>query len=77
MSRTPREIAELVRDMVAGEITHHGHSTVTDAPYELRALGVIQVRDGEIVRYDDYMNPIALASLTGRARELAAALAAG
>ena len=64
-------------EVVVVEITHHGRSTVTDAPYELRALGVIRVRDGEILRYDDYMNPIALASLTGRSRELAAALAAG
>jgi hypothetical protein len=31
-------------------------------------------RDGEIVRYDDYMNPIALARLLGRTGELAAAL---
>jgi uncharacterized protein len=62
-------------EVVVVEITHHGHSAATDAPYEFRALGVIRVRDGEIVRYDDYMNPIALASLTGRTRELAAALA--
>jgi uncharacterized protein len=62
-------------EVVIVEITHHGHSTVTNAPYELRALGVIRVRDGEIVRYDDYMNPIALATLSGRTRELAAALA--
>jgi uncharacterized protein len=62
-------------EVVVVEITHHGHSTVTDAPYEFRALGVIRVRDGEIVRYDDYMNPIALATLTGRTKELAAALA--
>lgn len=62
-------------EVVVAEISHHGHSTVTDAPYELKALGVIRVRDGEIVRYDDYMNPLALASLLGRTRELAAALA--
>jgi ketosteroid isomerase-like protein len=63
-------------EVVVAEITHHGHSTVTDAPYQFKALGVIRVRDGEIVRYDDYMNPVALASLLGRTRELAAALAA-
>jgi hypothetical protein len=34
------------------------------------------VRDGEIVRYEDYMNPIAVARLLGRTAELAAALAA-
>jgi uncharacterized protein len=73
-------VEEVIREtddpeVVVVEITHHGHSAVTDAPYEFRALGVIRVRDGEIVRYDDYMNPIALATLTGHARELAAALA--
>lgn len=62
-------------EVVVAEITHHGHSTVTDAPYQLKALGVIRVRDGEIVQYDDYMNPLALATLTGRTKELAAALA--
>jgi ketosteroid isomerase-like protein len=61
-------------EVVVAEISHHGRSTVTDAPYELKALGVIRVRDGEIVRYDDYMNPLALASMLGRTRELAAAL---
>jgi len=35
---------------------------------------VIRVRDGQIVRYDDYMNPIALARLLGRTSDLAAAL---
>jgi hypothetical protein len=43
-------------------------------PYRHTALGVIRVRDGEIVRYDDYMNPIAVARLLGRTAELAAAL---
>lgn len=37
---------------------------------------MIRVRDGEIVRYQDYMDPVALARLPGRAGELAAALAA-
>jgi len=62
-------------EVVVTEITHHGWSKVTSAPYEHRALGVIRVRDGQIVRYDDYMNPVALAQLTGRTSELAAALA--
>jgi uncharacterized protein len=39
-------------------------------------LGIIRVRGGEIVRYDDYMDPIALARLLGRTGELAAALSA-
>ena len=37
---------------------------------------MIRVRDGEIVRYDDYMNPIATARMLGRTAELAAALGA-
>ena len=44
-------------------------------PYRVTALGVIRVRDGEIVHYDDYMDPIAVARLLGRTGELAAALA--
>jgi ketosteroid isomerase-like protein len=41
-----------------------------------RENAAAQGRDGEIVRYDDYMDPIALARLLGRTSELAAALAA-
>jgi ketosteroid isomerase-like protein len=62
-------------EVVVTEITHHGWSHVTDAPYRFTALGVIRVRNGEIVRYDDYMDPIALARLLGRTGQLAAALA--
>ena len=62
-------------EVVITEITHHGWSRATSEPYRHLALGVIRVRDGEIVRYDDYMNPVAVARLLGRTRELAAALA--
>jgi len=62
-------------EVVVTEITHYGQSKITGGPYRHAALGVIRVRDGEIVRYDDYMDPIAIARLTGRTRELAAALA--
>ena len=58
------------------QITHHGTSNVTGTPYRFTALGVIRVRDGMIVRYEDYMDPIALARLLGRSGDLAAALAA-
>jgi len=63
-------------EVVVTQITHHGTSQVTGAPYELTALGVIRVRDGMIVRYEDYMDPIALARLLGRTGDLAAALGA-
>jgi ketosteroid isomerase-like protein len=61
-------------EVAVTQITHHGTSQVTGAPYELTALGVIRVRDGMIVRYEDYMDPIALARLLGRTSDLAAAL---
>ena len=62
-------------EVVVTEITHHGWSKAAEAPYRHTALGVIRVRDGQIVHYDDYMNPIALARLLGRTSDLAAALA--
>jgi ketosteroid isomerase-like protein len=62
-------------EVVVTEITHHGWSKATNESYQHKALGVIRVRDGQIVRYDDYMNPIAVARLLGRTSELAAALA--
>ena len=78
MSRSPREIAEQVRRMVAGEGVEFASLFAEDgAPYRHLALGVIRVRDGQIVRYDDYMDPIALARLLGRTGELAATLNAG
>jgi hypothetical protein len=64
-------------EVVVTEITHHGRSRATGGPYRFTALGVIRVRDGEIVQYDDYMDPIAMARLLGRTSDLAAALTAG
>jgi uncharacterized protein len=63
-------------EVVIAEIEHHGHSHATGGPYRFRALGVIRVRDGEIVSYDDYMDPIAMARLLGRTPDLVAALSA-
>jgi uncharacterized protein len=61
-------------EVVVAEIEHYGHSVALDGPYRFRALGVIRVRDGEIVSYDDYMDPIAMAALMGRTPDLVAAL---
>src|SRR4029078_10935914 len=61
-------------EVVVTEIEHYGHSHALDGPYRFRALAVLRVRDGEIVSYDDYMDPIAMAALLGRTDELAAAL---
>ncbi len=62
-------------EVVVAEIEHYGHSHSIGGPYRFRALGVIRVRDGEIVSYDDYMDPIASAALLGRTPDLVAALA--
>jgi ketosteroid isomerase-like protein len=62
-------------EVVVTEIEHHGHSHALDGPYRFRALAVVRVRDGEIVSYDDYMDPIAMAALLGRTDDLVAALA--
>ena len=61
-------------EVVVIEIEHHGRSVMLDAPYRFRALGVVRVRDGLIVSYDDYMDPVAMARLLGRTADLAAAL---
>ena len=61
-------------EVVVAEIAHHGQSHVTDRPYQALALGIIRVRDGKIVHYKDYMNPLSMAELLGRLPELVAAL---
>jgi len=63
-------------EVVVTEIEHYGHSQALDGPYRFRALGVVRVRGGEIVSYDDYMDPIAMAALLGRTDQLVAALRA-
>jgi uncharacterized protein len=63
-------------EVVVVEIEHHGYSHGSGGPYRFRALGVVRVRDGEIVEYDDYMDPIAMAALLGRTQDLVAALTA-
>jgi uncharacterized protein len=63
-------------EVVVAEIEHHGYSHGIAGPYRFRAIGVIRVRDGEIVEYDDYMDPIAMAAMLGRTQDLVAALTA-
>src|ERR1700751_743575 len=45
-------------EVVVTEITHHGWSKAAEAPYRHTALGVMRVRDGEIVPYYDDRNPV-------------------
>jgi ketosteroid isomerase-like protein len=61
-------------EVIVTEITHYGRSKATAGPYRFTALGIVRVRDGQIVRYDDYMDAIAMARLLGRTDELITAL---
>jgi ketosteroid isomerase-like protein len=64
-------------EVVITEIEHHGTSHITNAPYQVRALGIMRVRAGKIVHYRDYMNPLAVAELTGQLPDLISALGTG
>jgi ketosteroid isomerase-like protein len=53
------EIHETVNpDVAIVEMTMTGTVTATGAPYEQSYVGVLTVRDGLIVRYRDYWNPL-------------------
>ena len=45
-------------DVVIVEFDGHGRATRTGEPYEQRYISVIRTRDGRIVHYKDYWNPI-------------------
>ena len=51
--------------VVVAEITHRGWSKVKQDYYTFTAVAIIRLRDGEITRYDDYMNPLLMAELFG------------
>lgn len=53
-------------EVVVTEIEHRGTILATNEAYSVRAIGVIRVRDGEIVHYRDYMNPLDIAMLIGQ-----------
>lgn len=61
-------------EVVVAEITHRGYAKALDGPYEFTALGIMRVRDGQIVSYRDFMNPVAMAEMLGRKQDLVAAL---
>ena len=45
--------------MVVLEFSGRGEGVVTKEAYDQRYISVIRLRDGNIVRYKDYWNPIA------------------
>jgi uncharacterized protein len=52
-------------EVIVAEYDAHGVVTSTGQTYELRYLQVIRVRDGQIVLWRDYTNPLAVADLLG------------
>lgn len=61
-------------EVVFMQLTQRGHSSITDSPYQLTAIGIITVRDGLITRFEDYVNPIYVATMVNRQGDLAAGL---
>jgi len=47
-------------DMVVLEFYGHGEGVLTKEAYDQRYISVIRMRDGNIVHYKDYWNPISL-----------------
>ncbi len=54
-----------------------GHGVKTGRPYNQRYISVVTVRDGKIVRYVDYWNPLIALEAIGGMDALTAALGAG
>lgn len=64
----PRVIEAADPDTLILEFEGFGQGKATGEPYEQRYLAVIRTKDGRIVRYTDYWNPLALLRATrGRA----------
>jgi hypothetical protein len=76
--RINRELKELNRPRREAKLRAGLAKPRTKAEWEIFVPGsrVIRVREGEIVSYQDYMDPIAAARLLGRTSDLAAALTA-
>ena len=47
-------------DVIVLEFSGHGEGLITKEAYRQRYISVIRMRDGNIVHYKDYWNPIAL-----------------
>ena len=52
-------------EVIIVEYEAYGHLTTTGRPFCQTIIAVIRVRDGLVVSYRDYLNPLALAAATG------------
>ncbi|ASO20445.1 ketosteroid isomerase-like protein [Actinoalloteichus hoggarensis] len=57
-------------DTIVVEFAAHGRTVTTGEPYRLDYITVVTVREGLIVRYRDYLSPVAAASAAGTLPEL-------
>jgi ketosteroid isomerase-like protein len=64
-------------DVVIVEFEAAGTVVATGAPYRMRYIAVITVRDGEIASYRDYWSPAAAAEVVGGTSELRDGFAGG
>jgi uncharacterized protein len=62
-------------EVIVVESTTIGQVLESGRRFELPAIAVIRIRDGEVVSYRDYVNPLAAAQAAGAVPELVAALA--
>jgi ketosteroid isomerase-like protein len=59
-------------EVIVVELDAQGLVVATGQPYELRYVEVIQVRNGQIVLWRDYWNPLASADVEGQVPQLVA-----
>ncbi len=62
-------------DVVIVEFSVDGRAVKTGRSYTMRYVGVITLRDGKVVSYRDYWNPLVAAAALGGADALVAAFA--
>ncbi|MDG4837892.1 nuclear transport factor 2 family protein [Micromonospora sp. WMMD967] len=52
-------------EVIVVEFVASGHVVATGRPYELQYIAVLTIRDGRLLRYRDYWDPIAAQELLG------------
>jgi ketosteroid isomerase-like protein len=62
-------------EVIVVETTTIGRVIETGRRFELPAIAVLRIRDGEIISYRDYTNPLAAAEAIGASPQLDAAIA--
>lgn len=60
-------------NVVVIELSVDGRAVKTGRPYSMRYVGIVTLRDGKIVNYRDYWNPLAAAAAMGGLDQMIAA----